>query len=198
MNYIQYLIKNHDFIFLCETWLLDSEIFYLKSLTSSHLVIGKSDMIISPIRGRPFGGRAFIYKKSLNRLNYNFINKHISFFSFSFQGNIFTIISVYLPFDNHSSLSFSVFTSSLQIIKELFNFYSLKNHSVFVFGDFNADLTRNNRFDVVFNNFLLNNSFHCISPSFDANEFTYHNGKYQAKLDHCQLLQHVNFNMGVG
>ena len=31
LNYIQYLIKNYDFIFLCETWLLDSEIFYLKS-----------------------------------------------------------------------------------------------------------------------------------------------------------------------
>ncbi len=49
----------NDFIFLCETWLLNSETSYLKSLSLTHTVITNSDMNISPLRGRPFGGRAF-------------------------------------------------------------------------------------------------------------------------------------------
>ena len=123
LSYIQELTKIYDFIFLCETWLLDSEICYLKSLSTSHSVISKSDMSITPINGRPFGGRSFIFNKSLDIKNYSFINKHISFCSFSFHNNVFTIISVHLPFDNKSFLNFSIFTSSLQIIKELFNFF---------------------------------------------------------------------------
>jgi hypothetical protein len=151
-------------------------------------------MSITPIRGRPFGGRSFIFNKSLDIKNYSFINKHISFCSFSFHNNVFTIISVHLPFDNKSFLNFSIFTSSLQIIKELFNFFSLKNHSVIILGDFNADLTRNNRFDITLNNFLFNNNFHCVSPSLDNNEFTYHNGSYKAKLDHC-FISNNEWNM---
>ena len=113
LSYIQELTKIYDFIFLCETWLLDSEICYLKSLSTSHSVISKADMSITPIRGRPFGGRSFIFNKSLDIKNYSFINKHISFCSFSFHNNVFTIISVHLPFDNKSFLNFSIFTSSL-------------------------------------------------------------------------------------
>ena len=194
LSYIQELISKNDFIFLCETWLLEHEISFLKSLSSTHLVIANSDMKITPLRGRPFGGRAFIFKKSFNVLTYSFVNKHISIFSFSFHNKIFTLITVYLPFDNNSFLNFCEFKSNLQIINELFNFYSLKNHSFFVLGDFNADLKRNNRFDFEFKNYLIDNDLFCISPSLNYNEFSYHNGEYRATLDHC-LASASEWNM---
>ena len=158
---------------------------YLKSLSSSHDIIGNSDLKIAPLRGRPFGGRAFIVRKTLDVQKHSFVNKHISYISFTFYNSIFSIISVYLPFDNNSYLNFSEFRSNLQIIKELYDFFSSKNHSVFIFGDFNADLKRNNRFDFEFINFLNHNNFCYISPSLDVNEFSYSNGEYKATLDHC-------------
>ena len=164
---------------------MEHEVSFLKSLSSTHLVIGKSDMKNIPLRGRPYGGRAFIYKKTLNVLKHNFINKHISFFTFSINNNIFTLITVYLPFDNNSFFNFSEFKTNLQIIKELFDFHIARQHSVFIIGDFNADLKRNNRFDYEFNNYLNNNRFFCVSPSLDINEFSYSNSEYKAILDHC-------------
>ena len=154
LNYIQELISKNDFIFLCETWLMEHEALFLKSLSSTHLVIAKSDMNTIPLRGRLYGGRAFIYKKSLHLLKHSFINKHISFFSFSLPNNSFTLITVYLPFDNNSFFNFSEFKTNLQIIKELFDIYIARQHSVFVIGDFNADLKRNNKFDYEFNNYF--------------------------------------------
>jgi hypothetical protein len=64
-------------------------------------------------------------------------------------------------------------------------FYSLNRHLVFIIGDFNADVTRNNRFDILFKNFINNNELRLISPSFNINEFSYHNDHLKAKLDHC-------------
>ena len=99
----------------------------------------------------------------------------------------YSIISVYLPFDNNSFLNFSDFQSNLQIIKELYNFFSSKIHSIFILGDFNADLKRHNRFDFEFNNFLIQTNFCSISPSLYVNEFSYSNGEYRATLDHCVI-----------
>ena len=176
LNYIQELISKNDFIFLCKTWLMGHEASFLKSLSSTHLVFTKSDMKTIPLIGRPYGGRAFIYKKTLHLLKHSFINKHISFFSFSLHNNIFTLITVYLPFDNNSFFNFSEFKTNLQIIKELFDIYIARQHSVFVIGDFNADLKRNNKFDYEFNNYLNENNFFCVSPSLNLNEFSYSNG----------------------
>ena len=186
LNFLQLLINQNDFIFLCETWLLDYESEkYLNSLSSTHDFLHKSDMNIAPLKGRPYGGRTFIIKKHINVKNYNFINKHLAFITLELNKKKFTFISVYLPFDNNTNLNFTEFQSSLQIILELFLFYSLNRHLVFIIGDFNADVTRNNRFDLLFKNFINNNELSLVSPSFNINEFSYHNDHYKAKLDHC-------------
>ncbi len=66
LNFLQHLFNDNDIIFLCETWLLDRESDnFLNSLSSLHLTFHNSDMSISPIRGRPYGGRAFIIKKKI-------------------------------------------------------------------------------------------------------------------------------------
>ncbi len=145
----------------------------------------KSDMIIAPSKGRPYGGRTLIIKKHIIVKNFNFINKHFAFITIELNEKIFTFITVYLPYDNNTKLNFTEVQSSLQIILELFLFYTLNRHLVCIVGDFNADVTRNNRFDIIFKNFIRNNDLTLISPSNNINEFSYHNDQYKAKLDHC-------------
>ena len=62
-------------------------------------------MNVTPSKGRPYGGRAFIVKKHLIIKNFNFINKHIAFITLDHLEKSFTFISVYLPFDNNSILN---------------------------------------------------------------------------------------------
>jgi hypothetical protein len=82
LNFIQVLIMRNDFLFLCETWLLDYESStFLNTLSSSHLVLHKSDMIITPTKGRPYGGRAFIVNKKFDIGNFEFLNKHVAYIS---------------------------------------------------------------------------------------------------------------------
>jgi hypothetical protein len=118
-------------------------------------------------------------------LNFEFINKHLAFLTIKASNQFFTFKAVHLPYDNNSSLNLSEFLSSLDVIHGLFLFYSFKRHSVFIIGDFNCYITRNNRFDIIFNDFVKNNNLCFISPSSDPNEFSYQNGLYKAKLDHC-------------
>jgi hypothetical protein len=171
---------------LCETWLLDYESDkYLNSLFSTHYFFHKSDMNIAPSKGRLYGGRTIIIKKHIIVKNFNFINKRLAFITIVLNEKFFTFITVYLPYDNNTNFNFTEFQSSLQIILELFLFYTVNKHLVFIVGDFNADVTRNNRFDIFFKNFIINNDLSFISPSNNINKFSYHNDQYKAKLDHC-------------
>ena len=135
-------------------------------------------MLCTPLKRRPYGGRAFIVNKHLEILNFDYINKHLAFLSIKVNNYSFTFFAVHLPFDNNSSLNLSEFRSSLHVTHELFLFYSVKRHTVFIIGDFNSDITRKNRFDIIFNDFIRNSNLCFISPSF--NEFSYQNGLYKA------------------
>ncbi len=188
LNFLQHLFNDNDIIFLCETWFLDHESDnFLNSLSSLRLTFHNSDMSILPIRGRPYGGRAFIIKKNLTIVNKDFINKHISFLTISKCSEFFTFTCVYMPFDNNSPLNFSEYKSCLQIVGELYHFYTIKKYNIFLLGDWNADITRGNRFDDLFTSFISNNNLCCISPSTAADLFSYSNGSYKAKLDHCLI-----------
>jgi hypothetical protein len=46
-------------------------------------------MKMAPLRGRPFGGRAFIVRKTLDVQKHSFVNKHISYISFTFYNSFF-------------------------------------------------------------------------------------------------------------
>ena len=132
-------------------------------------MIYKSDMLFTPLKGRPYGGRAFIVNKSLIIDKVDFLNKHISYLTLKFNSNSITFISVYLPFDNNSYFNLSKFLACLQVWHELFLFYLVRRHLVFILGDFNADITRNNRFDLIFHDFLSNNNLCISSPSININ-----------------------------
>ena len=196
LAFIQELCQ-YDVIFLCETWLLNDErLSLLNNLSLNHSFFHCSDMLFSPAKGRPYGGRSFIINKRLEIVNHDFVNQYIATLSIRLNIKTFTIIACYLPYDNGSMLNLSEFQSCIQVISELFNFYQSKFHSVLIVGDFNADLMRNKRFDLFLNNFIENNSIVVVSASRDNSQFSYEKGEYTAMLDHCfaSSLDLVNYN----
>ena len=146
-------------------------------------------MLVSPIRGRPYGGRAFIINKNVKVIKYEFINKYLAVLVFISNNCYLCNIYTYMPYDDNSQLSLSEYQSCLQIIVELSKFYSSKNYMVFILGDFNADLLRGKRFDNILLDFVSMNEFEVISPSYDPQSFTYIKGDYTANLDHCIVLK---------
>ena len=121
-------------------------------------------MLFAPLKGRPFGERAFIVKKTLIIENVGFLNKHLSYLTLNVNNQLITFISVYFAFDNNSQLNLSEFQACLHVIQELFLFYSVRRHIELIMGDFKADISRSNRFNIIFKNFLPNNNFNLISP----------------------------------
>jgi hypothetical protein len=90
--------NQNDFIFLCETWLLDYESKkYLNSLSPPHDFLHKSDMNIASLKGRPYGGRTFFINKYINIKNYNFINQHLAFITLELnKKNLLSFQFIYL------------------------------------------------------------------------------------------------------
>jgi hypothetical protein len=142
-------------------------------------------MILHPLKGRPFGGRSFIVNKRILIIRHEFINRYLATLSCNDDGNKISIVACYLPFDNGTQLNLSEFNSCLQVAYELLKFFKNINQTAVIIGDFNADLLRNKRFDVIFDNFIKNNNLLLLSFSRDHNLFSYMNGDYRAKLDHC-------------
>jgi hypothetical protein len=85
----------------------DENLIFLNSLSIKQTFLRCSDMLFSPAKGRPFGGRSFIISKELEILNHDFINQHISTLSNNSNNKIFTFIACYFPYDNGSALNFS-------------------------------------------------------------------------------------------
>jgi hypothetical protein len=120
--------------------LLKESVDYLDNLSTSHYFLHNSDMITHPVKGRPFGGRTFIVNKRLNILKHEFINRYLATITCLDNCRKFSIIACYFPFDNGSQLNLSEFQSCLQVPYKLLFFIENLNHTVFNFGDINADL----------------------------------------------------------
>ncbi len=188
ISYLQPLLTSHQIIYICETWLIDSDIhFYFNNFSTTHEISHSADMLFPPKQGRPFGGRAFLVNKHLNISKIEFINTNISYISIKFSSITVTVVAAYMPYDNSTQLNIIEFQSCLQLIKNLHDLFISKDHLVLIMGDFNADPKRNNRFDNIFNNFIENNDFNFISDSLNHKQISYNKGDYQACIDHCMI-----------
>ena len=118
----------------------------------------KSDMDHTYKKGRPFGGLLWVINSQFKVLEYSFINRHLTFIHLKFYDFEFVCIGVYMPFDNskkrdHSKSTFEITLSLILSLKNQF-----KNLPVFLMGDFNSDIKRNNRFDILLKDFISKNS----------------------------------------
>jgi exonuclease III len=110
-------------------------------------------MIISPRFGRPYGGRCWFVRNSIEVISCDFINESISILIFKKNNKLFCVIGVYLPYDDNKQHSFSEYSSLLCFIREFVRDKIKEGYTIFIGGDFNADVNRGNRFDLLLSEF---------------------------------------------
>jgi hypothetical protein len=113
--FAQKQICNSEITFHCETGLPEVENSFYRDfvLDSNYFTLSESDTFLRPERGRPFGGKTWIVKKSIKVNKHAFINKYVSFLDVNFSDKAFLVIGVYLPFNNSCHDSFILLTSCI-------------------------------------------------------------------------------------
>ena len=153
------MTNSSDILYLNELWLKPNEIHHLKELpleNSGKSVLFKSDIDFEYVRGRPFGGQAWLINKNFKLINFEFLNKHLSYIHLKITDREFMVIGTYMPFDDPKERDQSLcsFELILTLIATLLNKAKTLQISTFLVGDFNSDPCRNNRFDKILKLFL--------------------------------------------
>lgn len=138
---VQSLCNEYDLIALQELWLLPDDIDFLSLINQDFGYHGISaiDTASGPLKGRPYGGVALIWRKSVFS-NVSLIDsgsKRIAAIRVELAGGRSVIVlSVYMPTDSSDNLP--LFTECMGKISAI-----VENNNcecVFAFGDYNADL----------------------------------------------------------
>ncbi len=124
-----------------ETWHLDNYTGHMRNINDNFLCYPVSgvDEKEEILRGRPYGGTAFYYSKTIAE----FVapiptgNKRFSAISLKMKSSVMLIVNVYLPCDNYSMIC----VDSIEIFI-LMHAPNVKH--ILVAGDFNVDPGRNN------------------------------------------------------
>ena len=176
-SYCEYLSQSSNITFFCELWTKPNEVNLIKdlALSSNKNFIYKSDIDHQYKKGRPFGGQAWILDKNYDLLEHRFLNKHLSYIHLNIHGSEFVIIGVYLPFfdTKNSNESKSMFELSLSLIFTITKEFKENNFPVLITGDFNADVNRSNKFDIILKNYLVDHGFILLDDLNNKNNFTF-------------------------
>ena len=128
-----------------------------------YTAISGVDASIKMLTGRPNGGVAILFKKSLCNKNniIKTINIRISGIKIMFGKQIVCLfLSVHLPCDNYISSASVEFTECIDYIESLFN--SMDFNTFICCGDFNTSFERSNGQTECLNSFITRNNL-CIS-----------------------------------
>lgn len=192
-NYIADLLQTTKCDILClqELWVLDSNINYLSTIHRDYEYYGISgvDANIKILCGRPKGGVAILYKKSLSRYveHIKLENRRMCAIKLNMANNFSCIVfNVYLPCDSFSNnVACSLYTECIDYIEGKMS--SLDSNSFICCGDFNTCFTRLNAHcrylqDFISRNNLLVSWDHVLSKQ----DYTYVNHA----LGHRSIIDH--------
>jgi len=189
---------NCDIICLQETWLLDYNLHKLGDVHNDYLFYGKSgvDSKASILCGRPYGGVAILYEKS--------IAKYVE--TVSIQSNRVTgvtvcinsamsvlVLCVYLPCDNYSQTVTNIeYEHIMNVIECTIN--ATTCDAVIVCGDFNTSFERDNCQTRCLSEFMKRHNFRSgwDIPS-AVWDYTYDN----LALNHRSCIDHFIVSMNV-
>ena len=197
-TYCEYLSLCSNVTFFCELWTKPNEVNLIKDLAlkSNKNFLYKSDIDHTYKRGRPFGGQGWLLDKNYDLFEHRFINKHLSFVHLNIHGSEFVIIGVYLPFfdSKNTNESKSIFEQSLSLIISITNEFKKNIIPVLITGDFNADINRKNKFDIILKNFLIDHDYILLDELNKNNSYTFKsasikNTYHLSNLDHFILCQ---------
>ena len=156
------LLQSCDICLIQEHWLFQDQL-YLLNIDSNFLSVGVSGMDSSKLLlGRPYGGCAILYRRSLISRTSRLDSPSKRFCTVCLSDNVGSttlIISVYLPLFDGSGESSNEFLVTLEELEGFIDRY--RSDNVIIAGDFNVDFNRNsvNRHNLV--NFM--NDLHLVS-----------------------------------
>ena len=142
-EYIGKLLADHDFVFIQEHWLYESQFnLYQSKLkdTCCHVISGMTGETIS--NGRPYGGCGIIWK---NNISYNVhkvttVSRRICAVQFDIDNTSILLCCVYMPTGLNNSANAEEYN---QILNELASIYlSVDPNYCIIGGDFNVDFSR--------------------------------------------------------
>ena len=192
--YSEYLTFTSSVIYLNELWLKQNECTLIDSICKKKSYLFKSDMDFNYRKGRPFGGQAFLIDESIKVLESDFLNRHLCYTLLDISGTNFLIVGVYMPFDDLKQDSKSIYEITLSYLSAILSKYENSDIPIFILGDFNADLRRNNRFDIILENYITDHKLVPLDHQFtQMNNYTFSadlgiDKSYFANLDHVLVL----------
>jgi len=173
------LLENDwDIILLQETWLCEFENNFLNSVNEKYDGIAVSSVKSNNFRrGRPYGGIAILWKKTLSPYiqSETFNDPRICAITLNINDSSFVIVSCYLPTADYPQDQTEYF-SKIAALCETRN-----EHHVIVAGDFNCDKLRNaKKFNELSEAFELANLKSSDISKLPLNSVTYNNDALSA------------------
>ena len=187
------LLNDHctDIICLQETWLTKQDLGCLNTLHEKFNGVGCSttDTRDGPIIGHPPGGVAILWRATMSSNIQVLDLEHdwLCGIQFTSESQSFIILCVYMPCFSNEQEREEQYTQNLGILQSVLE--DLPSTSVFIIGDWNADVSRNlNSFGYLLEHFCddlnLSLSSHRFLPQ---DTFTYVSDAWDTTswLDHC-------------
>ena len=188
------LFNVSDFVLVQEHGLFKSKLSWFNSIktnTSDVGIHGVSAMDeTKPLRGRPFGGVAILWRKSLRGqvTPVHWDSSRMCAVIYTTADNIsILVICVYMPCDDcRPDGNIIEYCHILNEISTLIN--SVNVDSICIGGDFNTDLSRNNYHSRSLYNFIMDNNLHCCTTN-DISNIGY---TYKSKINGRKtLIDHI-------
>jgi len=194
--YIRRILSSCDILFLQEHWLADGQLACLTSLSADHVAVGISGFDDSDVlRGRPYGGCAIIWRRTLNfKISPVVTNSRRVCATLFESGDIKLLcVCVYMPYESDASSTIE-FQYQLSVIDTLLEQHS--NCFTLVGGDFNVDFSRNWSNTLTLNEFCASADLFPVTRSECSKvDYTHHLCmKYFSTIDHFLVSESLHMS----
>ena len=139
---VRRLCDSNDIIYLQETWLARFELFMLNQIHDDFFGLGVSafDSCSALLSGRPFGGIAMLWKKSLQgSIKAKVISDRIMVMDISTNLGVVSLYNVYFPTDYRNADSHDQFCLTLGQLACSVELAGMRTNFIGILGDFNAN-----------------------------------------------------------
>ncbi|XP_046976555.1 uncharacterized protein LOC124542674 [Vanessa cardui] len=189
---INQLCEISDIIALQETWLLPHDIPFLSNINEEYSCTGTSavDTAVGVLRGRPYGGVALLWKKSVfpSVFVVQCDNPRLCAIKIVIDHRAVLVFSVYMPTENVQNLP--EFTDILSSVSAIINNENVEY--VYILGDFNAH--PNEQFYIELKCFCDELKWTCVDTQFlglNSGTYTFVSEAHGTNrwLDHCVVTK---------
>lgn len=169
-----------------EHWLLPFELSILNNIHPDFIAVGTSAVDISiKLSGRPFGGTAIFYRRSLSHVIEVIDTGCTRLSAVKLLTNIgpTLIISVYMPVDKGDAESLELYTDICAKVSALYSVHDVVN--LIVAGDFNSPV--GSRFNSCIMQYAGDNNLKLVDVDRLCDAYTYYSDidNHASWLDHC-------------